>query len=105
MIRKMLDFAGGIYYDNKPYTPKQVADYIAATECRGLVLECQFELIMNSSQNRLEALVKQHGLKQDKQLQANTSTAGKELATLALEHYVKCDKLVKAVTENMGILF
>ena len=101
----MLDFAGGICYDNEPYTPQQVAKYIAATECRGVVIQCQFEPIITDSQNKLEALVKKHDLKPEQQLQAKTSIAGQELAKLVLEHYIRADRLVKALAGDSGIFF
>ena len=97
MSVRLDDFTIGVYHNNHPYTPQQVADYIANTSGEGLADPQKLQALIQESQEKFLLAVKAHELTMDQILQAKTSQAGKELAELTLEH---CDKTIQLIVDG-----
>ena len=89
---------------NKPYTPQQVADYIANTNGESFADPAQLQVLIAESQARLQSAVEEHKLTMDQILQKETSPIGRVLAELTLQH---CDKVIALIVSgghSQGIL-
>lgn len=81
-------YASEIYYNNKEFTPKQLADYFEQT--KDFISSEPIKKIMDVSQKIFKNIMNKHCLTIDQILQVETSDGGKALAHLALLHCDMC---------------
>lgn len=101
MSIKRSDFVEEIY-KNRPYTPKEVLDYIEGTRQIKFASPQEKEKIIGESTGKFKSLVIKHRIRLYTPLQVETSDAGKDLAKLTLEH---CNKTIGLITDEKELGF
>ncbi len=96
--RKNFDnFINEICGENRPYTPKEVLDYIEGTRQIKFASPEEKEKIIGESTGKLKSLVIKYGIRLYTPLQFKTSDAGRDLARLTLSH---CNELMGLINEE-----
>lgn len=89
-------FVVGINYNNKPFTPRQIAEYIENTSDEGYADSNELKSLINKSKSQFDELIRQYGCGMDDSIDAS-SDKGKKVATLALQH---CDETIGLIVRG-----
>jgi len=97
MTTKRSDFVAEVYCKNRPYTAKEVWDYIEGTRQIKFADPQEIKTLIKKSIGKLKSSVIKYGIRLHKPLQFETSPAGKDLAKLILSH---CNKTIRLIVDE-----